>query len=398
MRKTIYLTQAGANDSAQRHLVPDAVVRGDMLFTGGVTGYDVKGGLEEWNEEQASRIYERIDSILDQTGFTKEEIGHWFIWAPERHAKIQPVNPYWALWFPKEDDRPARHALARALDPGVHYRVEIIGVKNAKRTAYEINDAVYHTGGSGIRAFMPFGTTMGDILFTGPTYGMYTATRTMGETAYKQAELCAECNQMLYDMTGHTVDNLMQMFVWYHDAESRDAAIKYSSVMFPDPADRPAIHYLHSPLPYYAQVAGQFLIQYDIIGIKNGRRKLVNVPGVRVMDGEGGALPGAVAMKDLLLSSVVLGYDPKSGDLPASLEEQTVNAFNGARALVEAGGFGAADLAHMYVWYTDHAARETVDKVWAEQFPNPDDRPARHCVVTDLPAGALVGVEVTATR
>jgi enamine deaminase RidA (YjgF/YER057c/UK114 family) len=280
----------------------------------------------------------------------------------------------------------------------MHYRIEIIGVKNAPRTAYEINDRVYHTGGSGIRAFMPFGTTMGDMLFTGPTYGMYNETRTMGETAYKQAELCADRNQELYDMTGHTVDNLAQMFVWYHDAPSREAAIQYTSVMFPNPQDRPAIHYIHSPLPFYAQVNGQFLIQYDIIGRKNGRRKIVNVPGVHVMDGAGGALPAAVAMNDVCFTSVVLGHDPKSGQLPSPLEEQTVNAFNGARAAVEAAGFTAADIGHVYVWYGDHAARETVDKVWARQFPKPDDRPARHCVVADLPAGALVGVEVTAAR
>lgn len=398
MRKTLYLSQVGTNDSPRRGLVPDAVVRGNMLFTGGITGYDEIGRLEEWNEDQAARIYERIESILDQTGFTKEEIGHWFIWAPERHTKIGAVNPYWALWFPKEDDRPARHALARALDPGVHYRIEIIGVKNAPRKAYEINDRVYHTGGSGIRAFMPFGTMVGDVLFTGPTYGMYTESRKVGETAYKQAELCAQANQELYDMTGYTVDNLVQMFVWYHDAESRDAAIRYTDVMFPDPKDRPAIHYIHSPLPFYAQVAGQFLIQYDIIGVKNERRKVVNPPGVHVMDGEGGKLPAGVAMGNLCFTSVVLGHDPKTGQLPASLEAQTANAFNSARAVVEAAGFAPADIGHVYVWYGDHGARDTVDKVWAQQFPTREERPTRHCVVANLPAGALIGVEVTAAR
>jgi 2-iminobutanoate/2-iminopropanoate deaminase len=398
MHKTIYLAQPGANDSSQRHLVPDAAVRGDMLFTGGVTGFDANGGLEELNEDQAARIYERIQSILDETGFTKEEIGHWFIWAPQRHTMITYVNPYWALWFPNENDRPARHALARQLDPNVHYRIEIIGVKGAKRTAYEINDAVFHTGGSGIKAFMPFGTTNGDIIFTGPTYGMYTATRKMGEDAYKQAELCAVCNQDLYNMTGHTVDNLLQMFVWYHDEESKAAAIRYTDVMFPDPKDRPAIHYIFSPLPFYVNVQGQFLIQYDIIGVKNERRKVVNPPGVHVMDGEGGKLPAGVASSKLCFTSVILGNDPKTGVMPASLEEQTENAFNGARAVVEAAGMKAGDIGHVYVWYGDHGARETVDKVWAKQFPRPEDRPARHCVVANLPAHALVGVEVTAAR
>jgi len=398
MHKTIYLDLAGNSDSVQRHLVPDAAVRGDMLFTGGVTGYDADGGLEKLNEDQAADVYERIGAILDAAGFTKEEIGHWFVWAPERHTMIAYVNPYWALWFPKEDDRPARHALARPLDPNVHYRIEIIAVKNQPRKAYEINDRVFHTGGSGIRAFMPFGTTNGDVLFTGPTYGMVSETRKMGKDAYEQAELCDARNRELYALAGHAPDDLAHMFVWYHDDESRAAGIRYTDVMFPNPNDRPAIHYIHSPLPFYHNVQGQFLIQYDIIGVKNRRRKVVNPSGVHVMDGEGGKVPAGVAMGNLCFTSVVLGHDAKSGALPASLEEQTANAFTAARSVVEAAGFSANDIGHAYVWYGDHAARETVDKVWARLFPRPEDRPARHCVVANLAPGALVGVELTAAR
>ena len=396
MHKTIFLDLAGNSDSAQRHLVPDAVVRGDMLFSGGVTGYDAQGGLEQLNEDQAADVYERIDAILARSGFTKEEIGHWFVWAPQRHTMITYVNPYWALWFPHENDRPARHALARALDPDVHYRIEIIANKG-KRTAFEINERVFHTGGSGIRAFMPFGTTVGDMLYTGPTYGMVNETRKMGNGAYEQAKLCDERNRELYAMTGHTPDNLAQMFVWYHDDESRAAGIRYTDVMFPDKNDRPAIHYIHSPLPFYHNVQGQFLIQYDIIGVKNQRRKIVNPAGVHAMDADTG-VPAGVAMGNVCFTSVILGHDPKTGQLPASLEAQTENAFSAARTVVEAAGFSVKDIGHAYVWYDDHAKRETVDAVWAKQFPRPEDRPARHCVVANLAPGALVGVELTAAR
>jgi 2-iminobutanoate/2-iminopropanoate deaminase len=393
---SIYLDLPGNVDSAERHLVPDAAVRGEMLFTSGVTGYTKNGTLEKLNEDQAADVYERIQAILDAAGFSKEEIGHWFVWAPQRHTMITYVNPYWALWFPHENDRPARHALARALDPDVHYRIEIIA-NRGKRRAYEINDKVFHTGGSGIRAFMPFGTTVGDMLYTGPTYGMVNETRKMGADAYEQAKLCDERNRELYAQTGHTLDNLAQMFVWYHDDESRAAGIRYTDVMFPNRNDRPAIHYIHSPLPFYHDVQGQFLIQYDIIGVKNQRRTVVNPAGVHVMDGESG-VPAGVAMGNVCFTSVILGYDPKTGKLPDSVEAQTENAFNAARAVVEAAGFSAKDIGHAYVWYDDHAKRATVDRIWAKQFPNRDERPTRHCVVANLPAGALAGVELTAAR
>ena len=116
-------------------------------------------------------------------------------------------------------------------------------------------------------------------------------------------------------------------------------------------------------------------------------------------------VPDAVVRGRFLFSGGIAGFDDK-GDLlfssvltgAGSLEDQTRQAFASARKVVETGGFKWADVGHMYVWYESHAARSTVDRVWAEVFPNKDDRPARHCVVTKLPAGTQVGVELTAAR
>ncbi|MEK7215155.1 MAG: RidA family protein, partial [Chloroflexota bacterium] len=211
-RKTIYLPGPTTQDSTQHHLVPEAVVVGDMLFTGGIAGADpVTGRLPATNEEQAALAYDRLEIILAEAGYSKDQVAHWFIWAPDRHTQISPVNPHCERWFPNPQSRPARHALSRQLDPGQHYRIEIVGVKTGARRAYEINSTVYHTGGSATPGFMPFGANVGDILFTGPTYGMYAANRTMGETALKQAELCRELNADLFKMAGFTEDNITQM-------------------------------------------------------------------------------------------------------------------------------------------------------------------------------------------
>jgi 2-iminobutanoate/2-iminopropanoate deaminase len=406
-RISIYLPGPGA-DSAQPNLVPDAAVRGDYLFTGGVAGYNADCTLSDSPETQAQRVYDRIAAILKAANFTSGDIGHWFVWSPVRLSNIKAVNPKWAEWFPTVNDRPARHALSRELDPGMAYRIEIIGVKNARRRSFEIKGP-YHTGGSGIPHFMPFGTTLGDVLFTGPTYGMDVEMTALGQTAYEQAELCEKRNQDLYDLTGHTTDNIAQMFVWYHDYASREAAITYTDVLFPNPNDRPAIHYIDANLPGGNFISGQlasgrtateaedkgknwqFLIQYDIIAVGNAKRRPITVAGVQVMDGANGAVPAGVAIGNLCFTSVILGGS-------GSLEEQTANAFENARAVITAGGFDAADLGHAYVWYAGHSARETIDHVWAKQFPDADQRPARHCLTGKLPAGALIGVELTAAR
>lgn len=68
-RNAIYLPDLGMSDSTQRHLVPDAVVVGDMLFSGGIAGFDPKTGqLPESNEAQAALVYERIAAVLELSG------------------------------------------------------------------------------------------------------------------------------------------------------------------------------------------------------------------------------------------------------------------------------------------------------------------------------------------
>ena len=402
-RLSIYLPGPGA-DSTRQNLVPDAAVRGDYLFTGGVAGYSADGTLSDSPETQAERVYDRIAAILKAANFTKSDIGHWFVWSPVRLSNIKAVNPKWIEWFPTDNDRPARHALARELDPNMAYRIEIIGVKNGHRRSFEIKGP-YHTGGSGIPHFMPFGTTMADVLFTGPTYGMDVEMTALGQTALEQAQLCEARNQDLYDLTGHSSDNIAQMFVWFHDDESRKVAIAYTDVLFPDKNDRPAIHYIDAKLPGGNFISGQlasgraateeedkgknwqFLIQYDIILVGNAKRRAITVPGVTAMDGA----PAGVAMGNLAFTSVILGGS-------GSLEAQTTKAFDDARAVIKAAGFEDADIGHAYVWYADHSARDTVDQVWAKQFPIAEQRPARHCLSGRLPEGALVGVELTAAR
>lgn len=395
-RKSIYLPGPACQDSRQHQLVPDAAVRGQFLYTSGIAGYDAAGHLPETNEAQAGEIYRRMMEILQTAGYSTEEIGHLFVWALERHPVIggkvtKFINPYWEKMFPDIRSRPARHVLGRVLDAGQHYKLEITATKNAKRTSYEINDEVYHTGGSTTKGYMPFGITIGKYLYTGPTYGMTLKGRKMGDTHDEQARLCAVCNDEFYRMAGQSADNLAHMFVWYHDAEGRRAAVDYTEVMFPDRNDRPAIHYLKSHLPFWHEVNGQFWIQYDNTGVGGERRKPINPPGVRVLDGAGGHIPAGVAMGDTLFTSVITGT--------GTIEEQAREAFRSARAVVEAGGFEWRDVGHVYVWYDDHACRDVVDKVWAECFPDKTERPARNSILEpEMPAGTSVGIEIRAAR
>jgi 2-iminobutanoate/2-iminopropanoate deaminase len=50
----------------------------------------------------------------------------------------------------------------------------------------------------------------------------------------------------------------------------------------------------------------------------------------------------------------------------------------------------------MTVYIKDDSARAAVNEQWLQCFPDPHDRPARHTLVYNLPAGMLVQLEIVA--
>ena len=53
-------------------------------------------------------------------------------------------------------------------------------------------------------------------------------------------------------------------------------------------------------------------------------------------------------------------------------------------------------MAKLTVFLSDDANRAHVNTEWLKMFPDPDDRPARHAVRTDLRRGMLVQLEFIA--
>ena len=91
-----------------------------------------------------------------------------------------------------------------------------------------------------------------------------------------------------------------------------------------------------------------------------------------------------------------LEREQKSEARRATAEEQAEWAFAHTRTLLENAGMSMANVAHMFVWFKDHAYREAVNGPWVSYFPNPEDRPARHAIKADLPLDFLIQIEVIA--
>jgi 2-iminobutanoate/2-iminopropanoate deaminase len=94
----------------------------------------------------------------------------------------------------------------------------------------------------------------------------------------------------------------------------------------------------------------------------------------------------------LLVSSVIAPFDPGTRTVPDTPEAQIANLFTHAGNILEAGGATWADVAKMTFFVSDLAYRDLLNAPWAERFPDPSSRPARH---TQLSPGASARPMIT---
>ena len=122
------------------------------------------------------------------------------------------------------------------------------------------------------------------------------------------------------------------------------------------------------------------------------RRKSIYVKGFK----HSNPIPNACRIDNLLMSGVILGRDPESGAMPATLEKQCAFMFGHMKAIVEAGGGTTDDIIRMTVWLKDRSQRGPVNAEWIKMFPDEQTRPARHSLQMDMEGGALVQCYFTA--
>jgi 2-iminobutanoate/2-iminopropanoate deaminase len=122
------------------------------------------------------------------------------------------------------------------------------------------------------------------------------------------------------------------------------------------------------------------------------RRRSVHIGGFK----HANPIPNACRIGNLVMSGVILGRDPGSGNMPASLDAQCANMFAHMKATVEAAGGTTDDIIKMTVWLKDRAQRGPVNAEWLKMFPDEHSRPARHALQVEMEGGALVQCDFTA--
>lgn len=105
----------------------------------------------------------------------------------------------------------------------------------------------------------------------------------------------------------------------------------------------------------------------------------------------------AIEASGMVFASGQLPIDPASGEMPATIEEQTRASLANLAAVLEAAGCTLNDVVKTTVFLDDMNNFGVVNGIYAEHFQAP--YPGRSCFqVAKLPKGAKVEIEAIAVK
>ena len=122
------------------------------------------------------------------------------------------------------------------------------------------------------------------------------------------------------------------------------------------------------------------------------RRRSIEIEGFRHKN----PIPAACRLGNMLMTGIITGTDPATGQLADTLEAQCSNIFHHVRAIMAAAGGSTDDIIKINVWMADRSRRDVLNAEWLKMFPDPQSRPARHTSQANLEGGQLIVCDITA--
>ena len=98
---------------------------------------------------------------------------------------------------------------------------------------------------------------------------------------------------------------------------------------------------------------------------------------------------------NIIYSSGISGR-VSGGENTDDLDKQAETMFKNMKAFMELAGGSLDDIIFVLLLLKDRETREYIDKHWVLTFPDPDSRPARHALRTELGGGQQMQSLITA--
>ena len=108
-------------------------------------------------------------------------------------------------------------------------------------------------------------------------------------------------------------------------------------------------------------------------------RRSFDIPNVK----HNAPIPMASVIGNIMYTSGIMGGDPNTGQMPATLEEQAANCFKNLQTVLDTAGYKTSDVLKVTVYIKSQQNRQLVNPPWLAMFPDEHNRPARHQTVVE---------------
>jgi len=363
----------------ERGLEPATATRiGNMIFTSGVPGIDLKSGqLASGPERQFALAFENLLVLLESAGAGPDSVGLLTVWIPDR-ANRAYINKDWLHLYPGPN-RPARKTNQAPLPNGIEVQLMAACVLGESRVPLEIP-------GLSHKDPLPMGAKLGATVFSSVIAPENPADGKLIEGALPQIDRAFENMKLLMKAAGGSDAGINHVWVFMKDFAFQHAMVERWVKDFPNFGDRPA----RKTLPY--DLAGNTQIQVQFTSRLGAMRKNYEVPGV----GHDDPIPMGSSIGPLLQSSGMFGIDPATGKRVEGLEAQLDKALRNVRGLLDQAGTTPEKIAHMTVMLQDYADAPRVSEALRGLFSDHDNAPAVKFITYRMPPHWRVQFHVTA--
>ncbi len=342
-------------------VAPDLVKVGNLFFTSGVCGVDLKTGqLPSDPAEQFLNAWHNLAALVQGAGLSTDSVGLVtnFIDSQDYRAHI---NTGWLELFPDKENRPARKTTSYPLPEGVGVELQAFGVIGQTRRCIEVQGLTH-------RDPLPNAARLGDYVFSSVIvpWDLSTSEPVIGEAA--QTDQAFDNMRILMEQAGGAIVDVVLQWVYLSDFAYQPYMVDVYLEAWPIGQYQSARKTFRYPM------GGQ--IQIQCIGHIGGQRSNHEIPG----HGHHDPIPMGARIGDLYASSGVSGVDPASEDKIEPVEGVAGQAYHGirnVRTLAEAGGMSADNIGHMTLLVQDYNDLPAINREWCDVFPDPNDRPAR---------------------
>lgn len=355
-----------------RDCVPLGICVDDIVFAAGLTCDQRLIGQAGLIEQFAS-VMSCISVCMKHAGSDLDHVARVTAYVDiSMAADRRALYPSWeSIFFPVREDRPAFKVLVAPLPPGCLIRVDLIGVLSGRRQRYDID---------GVPAEDPT-IKIGDWVFTSRVHGTVPYSNVQ-EDPDQEASQTFDNLEALIQLSGIPQLRVAQVTTFASDKDYLPRAREILADRLTNGQSRTA---LISPIPSHLGFMAEMVANRGI-----HFQELYLRP-------ESDAAPSGLRLGSLVILPKVNGASPSTGDIvEGGTEHQLRQALRNVADLMKYSGCSMQGLARLTFFMRDLRERPILNKVMADTFPDPAQRPPHKYIRADLPSAQHIAIQALA--